>query len=82
MGAAEQRVDKSLTFPASRANNLMHLSEIAPLLTQPKVVKVARRARTKIKHVIGVPLRGESKPSLMCGGVLLYLSVVKNGAQD
>ena len=56
----------------------MHLSEIAALLTQPKVVKVARSARTKIKHGIGVTLRWESKASLMCG--VLYLSVVKNGA--
>ena len=64
----------------------MHLSEIAPLLTQPKVVKVARSARTKIKQGRGVTLRGESKADktyvwgLMCG--VCYLSVVKNGALD
>jgi hypothetical protein len=80
VGEAEQRVDKSLTFCASTAKNLMHLSEIAALLTQPKVVKVARSARTKIKQGIGVTLRGESKASLMCG--VLYLSVVKNRARD
>ena len=80
MGAAEQRVDESLTFRASRAKNLMHLSEIAALLTQPKVVKVARSARTKIKHGIGVTLRWESKASLMCE--VLYLSVVKPGVSS
>jgi hypothetical protein len=57
----------------------MHLSEIAALLSEPTVVKVARSARTKIKQGMGVNLRGESKASLMCG--VLYLSAVKNRAQ-